>query len=45
MAKDGKAKGKKSKKGYGTATIAKPALMGAGILLVIQTVMHVFLKA
>ncbi len=45
MAKDGKAKDKLSKKDYGTATIAKPALMGAGILLVIQTVMRVFLKA
>jgi hypothetical protein len=48
MAKDGKAKdgkAKKSKKEYGTATVAKPALMGAGILLVIQTLLHVFLKA
>ena len=45
MAKDGKAKHKLSKKDYGIATIAKPALMGAGVLLVIQTVMRVFLKA
>ena len=40
----GEKKGK-SKKEYGTATIAKPALMGAGALVVIQTLMKVFLKA
>jgi hypothetical protein len=42
---DKSAKKGKSKKEYGTATVAKPALMGAGILVVIQTLMKVFLKA
>jgi hypothetical protein len=35
----------KSKKSYGTATVAKPALIGAGVLVVVQTAMKVFLKA
>jgi hypothetical protein len=39
------AKKDKSKKSYGTATIAKPALVGAGVLVVIQAAMKVFLKA
>ena len=45
MATDGKAKKGKSKNSFGTATIAKPALIGAGALFVVQTVMRVFLKA
>jgi hypothetical protein len=40
-----KGKSKKSKDRYGTATVAKPALIGAGALLVVQTAMKVFLKA
>jgi hypothetical protein len=39
------AKKGKSKKSYGTATVAKPAVIGAGVLVVIQTAMKVFLKA
>jgi hypothetical protein len=39
------AKKGKSKKSYGTATVAKPAIIGAGVLVVIQTAMKVFLKA
>jgi hypothetical protein len=39
------AKKGKSKKSYGTATVAKPAVMGAGVLVVVQTLMRVFLKA
>ena len=39
------AKKGESKKSYGTATVAKPAVMGAGVLVVVQTLMRVFLKA
>jgi hypothetical protein len=40
-----KGKAKKIKKQYGTATVAKPALIGAGALVVVETAMKVFLKA
>jgi hypothetical protein len=38
------AKKEKTERVLGPSTVAKPALMGAGILFVLQTVMHVFLK-
>jgi hypothetical protein len=38
-------KGKAPKNRFGPATVARPALIGAGALLVVQTVMKVFLHA
>ena len=43
VAKKGKAA--KSKRVLGPSTVVRPALVGAAILFVVQTAMHVFLKA
>jgi hypothetical protein len=39
------AKKDKKERFFGPATVAKPALFGAGALFVVQTAMKVFLKA
>jgi hypothetical protein len=38
-------KKKKTRNGLGPATVMKPALAGAGVLIVVQTAMKVFLHA
>ena len=40
-----KGKGGKQKRYLGPSTVAKPALLAAGLLYVVQTAMKVFLKA
>jgi hypothetical protein len=40
-----KGNGGKKERFLGPATVAKPALMGATLLFVVQTAMKVFLKA